>query len=139
MYIYSWTIILSKSLQIITTRIFLKYIVAVINVMIAAKKSTGYFTLLDKFNRYDKFTLQIQCPANPKTQIYYLLFTFLVECYYSSITFHYTSNKSIIILIMWFLISMSTMLMLIQYRIFVGILRERYTLANYIFSSSKYH
>lgn len=110
---------------------------AVLSAVISAQRSKGFFKLINKFDKFDNVSLQIQCSSTFKTQIFYLLYALLIEVYYLLISVYY-SDISVIVLLMWTLVSASTILMIIQYVVFVGLIRERYKSANYIFSSSKF-
>lgn len=124
-------------LQVVTVRIFFKFVVAVLNVAIAAQKSKGFFGLIEKFQRFDTITLQVQCPSDMRVQTFYLTYTLSIEVFYLVISVYYT-DTNIIILIIWILVPASTTFMINQYVIFVRLLRERYKLANNLFSSSEY-
>lgn len=118
-------------------RVFSKLVVAILGVVISAQKSKGFFVLIDKFHQCDTLTLKLQIPSNLKTQIFYLLYALFTEAYYFFISYN-LNQVSIIVLFMWTLNSASTMLMMIQFVVFVSIIREKYKLANHIFLSSEY-
>lgn len=130
-------IALMYGLQVITIRIFFKFIIAILSVIISAQKSKDFFKLLDKFKRFDMCTLQMQCPPNVTVQIFYILYVFSIEIYYFSISFLFL-DIGLIMSLLWTLISTSSMIMIIQYALYMRMLRDRYKLANFIFSNSKY-
>lgn len=123
-------------LQVINIRIFFKFIVAALSAVVSVHRSKEFFKLIDKFDKFDTISLQTQCSSNFKTQKFYLLYALSVEFYYLSISVYY-SDISVVILLIWTLVSASTILMIIQYVVFVGLIRERYRSANFIFASSK--
>lgn len=120
-----------------TIRIFFKFIVAVLSVLFSAQRSEGFFKLVDRFHQFDTFTLKIQLPTVLKTKIFYLLYALSIELYYLLISIRYSKMNATILLI-WTWVSISILLMIIQYASFVNIIRQGYKMANYVFSSSKY-
>lgn len=124
-------------LQLISIRVFFKFIVAILGVAVSAQRSNVFFELVDKFQQCDTLTLKVQSPPNFKTQSYYLLYALLTEMYYFIISYH-SNDIHFITLLMWTFNSSSTMLMMIQFVVFVRIIRDKYKLANHIFLSSEY-
>lgn len=111
---------------------------AILSAIVSAQRSKGFFKLIDKFDKFDTVSLQKEYSSHFKTQIFYLLYALSIEAYYLLVIVYY-SDIHFVVLLMWALISMSTILMIIQYVIFVGLIREKYKSANHVFSSSKYY
>lgn len=124
-------------LQVITIKIFFKVIVSLLCVVFSIHKSKRFLRLIEEFEGFDSYTLQVSCPSDFKMQTFYLLYAISIEMYYIVIEVYY-SVLNVPILTMWTLVSLVTMLMIIQYVIFVRILRERYKWANYTFARSKW-
>ncbi|VVC30892.1 7TM chemoreceptor [Cinara cedri] len=120
-------------MNMVNIMISFKLIVALLCVVFSIHRSKGFFKLIEEFNGFDSYTLQLSCPSDLKVQTFYLLYAVLIETYYFVISVNY-SLLSVSILVSWTLISVATMLMMIQYAVFVRILRERYKWANYIFA-----
>lgn len=116
---------------------YFNFLVAVLSFLFSAQRSKSFFKLIDGFYRLDTFVLKIKRLTNLKTQNLYLLYALLIEVYYLIISVYY-SEMNVTILFILTLVSASIMLMITQYVAFVTIIRQRYTLANSIFSSSKY-
>lgn len=125
-------------LQVLTIKIFFKVIVSLLCVIFSIHKSKRFLKLIEEFNGFDSYTLQVSCPSDFKMQTFYLLYAITIEIYYFVIEVYY-SVLNVPILTMWTLVSLVTMLMIIQYVIFVRILRERYKWANYTFACSKWY
>lgn len=118
-------------------RMYFNFLVAVLSFLLSAQRSKSFFKLIDGFYHLDTFVLKIKRLTNLKTQNIYLLYALLIEVYYLIISVYY-SEMNVTILFILVLVSASIMLMITQYVAFVTIIRQRYTLANYIFSSSKH-
>lgn len=136
-YLIVITLIINKWLQVIYAEIFINYMVAILNLVFSAHRSKQFFELLNKFHQFDYFTLQVQCPSNYKTQIFYLLYVLFVIIYHLSVT-TLLSNTGFLILSTWSLICSSTMIVLTQFITCIRLLRDRYKMANVIFKNSKY-
>lgn len=115
-----------------------KFIVSIASTAVAAQKSKQFFGLLDKFYRFDKLVSGTQCPPNVISQIFYLLYVFFVA-FYNFITTLFYMDVAFYILLIWHIFCTSTMFIVVQYVSYVTMLRERYKLANLIFTNSKYY
>lgn len=118
-------------------RMYFNFLVAVLSFLFSAQRSKGFFKLIDGFYHLDTFVLKIKRLTNLKTQYLYLLYALSMEVYYLIISIYY-SETNVTILFILILVSAPIMLMITQYVAFVSIIRQRYTLANSIFSSSKH-
>lgn len=116
---------------------YFNFLVAVLSFLFSAQRSKSFFKLIDGFYHLDTFVLKIKRLTNLKTQNLYLLYALSIEVYYLIISVYY-SEMNVTILFILILVSASIMLMITQYVAFVTIIRQRYTLANFIFSSSKH-
>lgn len=111
---------------------------------LSAQKSNRFFEIPYSFSQFDKFILQMQCPPNYKTQIFYLLYVLCVGIYHYSLMMllkqskNEVTIKSILKLFVWTMISLSSMINLTQYITCIRMLRDRYSLANLLFKNSKY-
>jgi len=110
--------------------------VSVINVTISAYKSKRFFKILDSFDRFDKFILQMQCPSNYESQKFYLLYVLLVGMYHTSVMTFFLNN--IFLVLLWSLVCLLTMIAVTQYIMSIRMLRDRYKLSNLVFKNSKY-
>lgn len=121
----------------IAARIYLKFILAALSAGVSIRKSKAFFKLLDKFDRFDSFTLQTQCPSNTKAQSFHTIFAVSVEFFYFSMTWYY-ADVNVCVLILWTSTSGSITLMTVQYSEYVRMLRERYKMSNLVFSKSEF-
>jgi len=117
--------------------VYIVSFVTVIDIALSAFRSKLFFKILDSFYRFDKFTLQMRCPSNNKSQQFYLVFILLVCTYHISILVVFI-NERFFILFMWNLFCLLTMIATIQYIICIKMLNDRYKLANILFENSKY-
>lgn len=124
-------------MQVTNIKMYFNFLVAVLSFLFSAQRSKSFFKLIDGFYHLDTFVLNIKRLTNLKTQNIYLLYALSIEVYYLIISVYY-SEMNVTILFILVLVSASIMLMITQYVAFVTIIRQRYTLANYIFSSSKH-
>lgn len=112
-------------------------IVSVTGVALSAFRSKQFFKILDSFDRFDKFTLQIRCPSNYKSQHFYIVFILLIGTYHFCIMAFFTTTRYFILFI-WSLFCLLTMITTSQYIICIKMLNDRYRLANILFENSKY-
>jgi len=117
--------------------VYVASIVSITEIALSAFKSKRFFKILDSFYRFDKFTLQMRCPSNYKSQKFYLVFILLIGTYHFSILTLLINDK-LFILFIWTLCRWLTMISTSQYIICIQMLSDRYKLANILFENSKY-
>lgn len=113
-----------------------KFIVTIFSTMISVHRSQGYYRLLEKFFKFDDSASSMPCPPNVYNQAFYLLYALFVGAHNFVCSLYYT-NIPVYILLAWNLFCSSTTLMIVQYIVYIRMLRDRYELANKIFRKSK--
>lgn len=123
--------------QVILFETYVILIALVINVVLSAIKSKRFFKILDLFNRFDEFILQVQCSSDYKAQQFYIVYALLVWVYHLSVIAMTFFNR-FFLLFMWSTICLWTTIATLPYIICIRMLRHRYKLANKVFKNSKY-
>lgn len=122
-------------LQILLITAFVMDIAAMLTVVISAQKSFSFFALLDKFNRFDQFFLQMHWKQNGRVRMYYLLYIGFTIFYHHLSVFGIKQEQ--IKHVFWPITSCLSMLASVQYIIFLRMLRERYEITNVLFKNFK--
>jgi len=122
---------------VIFIEVLTKLIVTIFSISISVHRSQGYNQLLEKFYKFDYAASGTPCPPDVRSQTFYLLYimsigvhNFVCSLYYTDIAGH--------ILLAWNLFCSATMLVIVQYIIYVRMLRDRFELANRIFKKSEH-
>ncbi|XP_050056957.1 uncharacterized protein LOC126550083 [Aphis gossypii] len=121
--------------KVIFIEVLTKFIVTIFSIVISVHRSQGYNRLLKKFFKFDDLASSMPGPPDVYIQAFYLLHAlfvgahnFVCSCYYTSIPVY--------ILLLWNLFCSSTTLVIVQYIVYIRMLRDRYELANKIFRKS---
>jgi len=110
--------------------------VTIFSTVIAVHMSQGYNRLLEKFFKFDNSASSMPCPPDVYIQAFYLLYALFVGAHNFICSVYYTSIP-VYILLAWNLFCSSTTLVIVQYIVYIRMLRDRYKLANNIFRKSK--
>lgn len=124
-------------LQLRNFLISTKFLEGAISVLIATARSKSFFSLVDDFRWFDTYTLRTECRTDQKPQILYLSYALSIEVYVLLVSLFHEHKVNLLLKFTWVIVSVSIMLMITQFVAFVQLLRQRYTTANSLFSSSK--
>lgn len=113
-----------------------KFIVTIFSTVISVHRSQGYNRLLEKFFKFDNSASSMPCPPDVYIQAFYLLYGLFVGAHNFVCSLYYTSIPAYILLA-WNLFCSSTTLVIVQYIVYIRMLRDRYELANKIYRKSK--
>jgi len=121
---------------VIFIEVITKLIVTIFSISISVHRSQRYFRLLEKFYKFDNSVSRIPCPPDVHIQTFYLLYALFIGVHNFVCSLNYTSMP-MYVLLAWNLFCSSTTLVIVQFMIYIRMLRERYKLANRIFKKSK--
>uniref|UniRef100_A0A2S2NEQ4 Gustatory receptor n=1 Tax=Schizaphis graminum TaxID=13262 RepID=A0A2S2NEQ4_SCHGA len=121
--------------KVIFIEVFTKFIVTIFSISISLHRSQRYFRVLEKFYKFDVSVSRIPCPPDVHVQTFYLLYVLFIGAHNYICSLNYTSMPMYVLLV-WNLFSSSTTLVIVQFMIYIRMLRERYELANRIFKKS---